>query len=100
MSTYAIAGAIEKLTESYKTAIKEKNQIERERLMFEKEKFEFAKKKEEERKYNKEECKLANKEECEHEWEMIGSSLTSSGVTYLYTCSKCGKRKSTPVIGL
>lgn len=49
MSTYVIAGAIEKLVNNFRETIREKNTIEREKLAFEKEKFEFNKTLKEER---------------------------------------------------
>jgi len=32
--------------------------------------------------------------ECEHEWELTGSTVTSNDVINYYTCFKCGEKKS------
>lgn len=39
-------------------------------------------------------CDAIKEKECEHEWELTGTSISSDYVINYYTCSKCGEKKS------
>lgn len=97
MSTYLIAGAIERFSKDFKEVISEKNKIEREKLEFEREKFEFNKK---QLQLNESLLKESLKEgstskECEHKWESF-IIIDQGGLRRRteYCCSKCGAIKT------
>ena len=86
MSTYSIAGAIEKFAKDFKEVVSEKNKIEREKLEFEKEKFEFHK--------QKLQLKEGNvSKECEHDWEAVNFTMTNDDIILHYKCRKCNANK-------
>lgn len=101
MSTYAIAGAIEKFAKNFKDVISEKNKIEKEKLAFEKEKFEFNKQQlnlnENAFSTNKHyECEVS----CNHDWQFECHIVNMGGCAERYRCAKCGEVKTVEVQAL
>lgn len=95
MSTYLIAGAIEKFSKDISNAISEKNRIEKDKLTFEREKFEFNKQQGKQQK----ECNQPPTEYppelhsngCVHDWKLAGRLFGTKSRYTMWLCSKCNE---------
>lgn len=99
MSTYAMAGAIEKFAKNFKDAANEKNKIEKAKLDFEKEKFEFYKQQHilpsDTNKSNVNKCNISKCElECDHNWLDVGSVAGTKAKYKVFICEKCGAQQT------